>query len=193
MKKLFGSFYEKELQKTIPVVFKIGKVIKKKGDKLYVKWISYDNSIDSWINKRYCIDKLYKMSQYFPQLYELSIANVKVELDLSDHTTKADSKGATCVDVSNLAAKLNLANLKAEVDKTGVNKLKTVPADLRRPSNIVDNDIQFKNTIQFWQTKSWKKNEDVDKKILNTSTLVKKTIYTQKLQKLKIKYLILLV
>ena len=89
------------------------------------------------------------MSQYFPQLYELSIANVKVELDLSDHTTKADSKGATCVDVSNLAAKLNLANLKAEVDKTGVNKLKTVPADLRRPSNIVDNDIQFKNTIQF--------------------------------------------
>ena len=33
-----GSFYEKELQKTNQEKFRIEKVIKRKGDKLYVKW-----------------------------------------------------------------------------------------------------------------------------------------------------------
>ena len=33
-----GSFYEKELQKTSGKEFKIEKVLKRKGDKLYVKW-----------------------------------------------------------------------------------------------------------------------------------------------------------
>ena len=37
-----GSFYEKELQKTNPKEFRIKKVIKRKGDKLYVKWKGYD-------------------------------------------------------------------------------------------------------------------------------------------------------
>ena len=36
-------FYEKELQKTNQEEFKIEKVIKKKGNKLYVKWKGYDN------------------------------------------------------------------------------------------------------------------------------------------------------
>ena len=39
--------------------------------------------------------------------------NVKVELDLSNHATKTDLKGATRIDTSNLAVKLNLAKLKA--------------------------------------------------------------------------------
>ena len=39
--------------------------------------------------------------------------NVKIELDLSNHATKTDLKGATRIDTSNLAAKLNLAKLKA--------------------------------------------------------------------------------
>ena len=46
------SFYEKELQKTIEEKFRIEKVIKGKGDKLYVKWKGYDNSFNSWINKK---------------------------------------------------------------------------------------------------------------------------------------------
>ena len=33
-----GSFYEKELQKTSPEKFRIQKVLKRKGDNLYVKW-----------------------------------------------------------------------------------------------------------------------------------------------------------
>ena len=46
-----GTFYENELQKTNQKEFKIEKVIKRKGDKLYVKWKGYDNSFNSWINK----------------------------------------------------------------------------------------------------------------------------------------------
>ena len=39
-------FYEKELQKTNQEEFRIEKVIKRKGDKIYVKWKGYDNSKD---------------------------------------------------------------------------------------------------------------------------------------------------
>ena len=38
-----GTFYEKELQKTSQEEFRIEKVIKRKGDKMYVKWKGYDN------------------------------------------------------------------------------------------------------------------------------------------------------
>ena len=37
------TFYEKELQKISQEKFRIEKVIKKKGDKLHVKWKGYDN------------------------------------------------------------------------------------------------------------------------------------------------------
>ena len=46
------SFYEKELQKTNQKRFRIEKVLKRKGDKLYIKWKGYDNSFNSWINKK---------------------------------------------------------------------------------------------------------------------------------------------
>ena len=47
-----GSFYEKELQKTNQEKFWIEKVLKRKGDKLYVKWKGYNNSFYSLINKK---------------------------------------------------------------------------------------------------------------------------------------------
>ena len=47
-----GSFYEKELQKTSQEKFRIEKVLKRKGDKLYVKWKGYDNRFNSWIDKK---------------------------------------------------------------------------------------------------------------------------------------------
>ena len=50
-----GSFYEKELQKTSQEKFRIEKVIKRKGDKLYVKWKGYDNSFNSWIDKKHIV------------------------------------------------------------------------------------------------------------------------------------------
>ena len=49
---IVGSFYEKELQKTSQEKFRIEKVIKRKGDKLYVKWKECDNSVNSSINKK---------------------------------------------------------------------------------------------------------------------------------------------
>ena len=50
-----GSFYEKELKKTNQKEFSMEKVIKKKGDKLYVKWKGYNNSFISWIDKKYIV------------------------------------------------------------------------------------------------------------------------------------------
>ena len=49
--KIIGIFYEKDLQKTNQEEFRIGKVIKRKGDKIYVKWKGYNNSFNSWIDK----------------------------------------------------------------------------------------------------------------------------------------------
>ena len=45
------TFYKKELQKTNRIEFRIEKVIKRKGYKLYVKWKGYNNSFNSWIDK----------------------------------------------------------------------------------------------------------------------------------------------
>ena len=49
--EIIGSFYEKELQKTSQEEFRIEKVIKRKGDKIYVKCKGYNNSFNSWIDK----------------------------------------------------------------------------------------------------------------------------------------------
>ena len=51
-KEIVGTFYEKQLQKTNQEEFRIEKVMKKKGDKLYAKWKGYDNSFNSWIDKK---------------------------------------------------------------------------------------------------------------------------------------------
>ena len=50
--EVVGSFYEKEFQKTNQTKFRIEKVIKKKGDKLYVKWKVYDNLFNCLIDKK---------------------------------------------------------------------------------------------------------------------------------------------
>ena len=42
--EIIGTIYENEL--------KVEKVINRKGDKLYVKWKGYDNSFNSWIDKK---------------------------------------------------------------------------------------------------------------------------------------------
>ena len=50
--EITGTFYEKELQKTNQKEFRIEKVIKRKGDKLYVNWKGYNNSFNIWIDKK---------------------------------------------------------------------------------------------------------------------------------------------
>ena len=50
--EIIGTFYEKELQKTNQKDFRIEKVPRKQGDKLYVKWKGYDDSFNNWIDKK---------------------------------------------------------------------------------------------------------------------------------------------
>ena len=50
--QIIGTFYEKELRKTNQDEFRIEKVIKKRGNKLYIKLKGYDNSFSSWIDKK---------------------------------------------------------------------------------------------------------------------------------------------
>ena len=50
--EIFGTFYERELQKPNQKEFRIGKIIKRKGNKLYVKWKGFDNSFNGWIDKK---------------------------------------------------------------------------------------------------------------------------------------------
>ena len=82
----------------------------------------------------------YKMSTYYPP-YKSSSNNIKVELDLTNYATKTDLKNITHLDVSSFASKTNLAALKTEVDKIDVDKLNTVPVDLAKLTNAVENDL----------------------------------------------------
>ena len=116
--QIIGTFYEKELQKTNQQEFRIEKVIKKKRSKLYFKWKGYDNSFNSWIDKK----DLVQMSQYFLEPYEPFGGDINVKVDLSDYAKKTDLKTVSHVDVNNFALKSNLASLKTEVDKLDIDK-----------------------------------------------------------------------
>ena len=110
--KITGSFYEKELQKTNQKEFRIEKILKKEGDKLYAKWKGYDNSFNNWIDKK----GLVKMSQYFPTPFNTHFGDsIKIKIDLSNYATKANIKNISHVDTSSFALKTNLANLKSEL------------------------------------------------------------------------------
>ena len=79
------------------------------------------------------------MSYYPP--YRSSSNNIKVKLDLVNYATKTDLKDITHAHVSSFASKTNLVSLKTELDKIDTDKLKTVPADLAKLSNVVKNDV----------------------------------------------------
>ena len=108
------------------------------------------------------------MSQYFP-LYINSSENIKVELDLSNYATKKDIEEINHVDTSSYALKTNLAGLKTEVDNIDTNKLKTVPNDQAKLSNVVKNDVVKKTEYNTLQNK-------VD--AIDTSGFVTRTKFT---------------
>ena len=85
------------------------------------------------------------MSQYFPKLYEPFVGDINVNVDLSNYATKLDLENESGVDTSKLAAKSDLASLKAEVDKIDIDKIKTVPIDLSKLSNVLKNKVVKKN------------------------------------------------
>jgi len=47
-----GAFYEEELQRVkYPDIYLIEKILKRQGNRMYVKWLGFDSSHNSWISK----------------------------------------------------------------------------------------------------------------------------------------------
>ena len=116
------------------------------------------------------------MSQYFSKPYEAFGGDINVTVDLSNYATKDDIKNITHVDTSNFALKTNLANLKSKVDTLDVDKLKPIPTDLSKLSDVVKNDVVKKTDYN----KLVPKVDNID-----TSGLVKKTDYNTKISEIE--------
>ena len=116
------------------------------------------------------------MSQYFPNPYDLFSGDINAKVDLSNYATKDDIKNITHVDASSFALKTNLANLKSEVDKLDIDKLKPLPTDLSKLSDVVKNDVVKKTDYNKLVTK-------VDN--IDTSGLVKKTDRNNKITEIE--------
>ena len=129
------------------------------------------------------------MSQCFPKPHESFGGDINVKVDLSNYATKAGIKNISHVDTSSFGLKTNLANSKTELDKLDIDKLKPVPTDLSKLSNVVKNDVVKKDVYNKLVTKvnavdssgfvlKTKYNTDkseLENKIPDTSNLVKKT------------------
>ena len=125
--------------------------------------------------------------------------DINIKVDLSNYATKVDIKNIVHVDTSSFALKTNFANLKIEVDKLDIDKLKPVPTDLSRLSNVVKNNAVKKADYNKLVTKVdnvdtsrfiLKTSFDTDKselenKIPDTSGLVKKTDYNTKITEIE--------
>ena len=71
--EIVGTFYKKELQKINQKEFRVEKVIKRKGDKLYVKWKGYDSYVFDYILfRQVCI--------YFCMIYALLMFSIHLFL-----------------------------------------------------------------------------------------------------------------
>ena len=81
---------------------------------------------------------LYKMSLYFPKPNKLFGGDINVKINLSNYATKKDIKNITHVDTSSFALKTNVANLKTEVDKLDIDKLRGLPNNLNSLKTKVD-------------------------------------------------------
>ena len=122
--EIVKTFYEKELHKTNKKKFRIEKVIKKKGDKLYVKWKRYNNSFNSWIDKKWIgtgVDTL-----DFPKKTDL--ANWKSNI----HKLKTYK-------LKNVPRQVVLSKLKSKTDELDIGKLEPTPVDLSKLSDVVKN------------------------------------------------------
>ena len=106
---------------------------------------------------------------------------IKVELDLSNNATKSDLKGAAGIDKSQLAKKIDLGNIKSDVDRWDA--LESILVDLSKLSKVVKNDVVEKTVY-----------DELVIQIIHSSNLVKKLstrrIIVEKL--LNIKFLIMI-
>ena len=77
------------------------------------------------------------MSQYFLKPFRSFGGNNNIKVDLSNYVAKTDLKNVTHVHTSSFALKANLASLKTEVNKLGIEKLAPVSVDLSKLSDAV--------------------------------------------------------
>ena len=139
------------------------------------------------------------MSEFFPEPKSLG-GKVKVELDLSNYATKADLKNATGIDTSsfpknvdsaNLKSNLkklsidklknvpfSLSNLKSKVDKLYVDKLVPAPVDLSKLSDVVKHNVVKKDVYNV-------KTKNIEYKIPNINNLATKTTLNAKINEVK--------
>ena len=125
---------------------------------------------------------------------------MKVELSLSNYTTKSDLKNATGVDPPQFAKKVDLpdlksdvnelnidklknvpshlSNLKSKIDKSDVDKLVHVPADLGKLSDVVKNDVVKKDAYNA-------KIKNIEDKVTNITKLATNTTLNAKTNKVK--------
>ena len=137
------------------------------------------------------------MSQYFSKPYEAFSRDINVKVDFYNYATKADIKNISHVDNSSFALQTNLANLKPEVYKLDIDKLKPVPIDLSKLSDVVKYDVIKKTDYNNKITEIRGKIPDVsnlatktaltsvENKTPDTSSLVKKTDYNNKITEIE--------
>ena len=127
--EIIGTFYENELQKTNKKEFRIEKVLKKKGDKLYVKRNGYDNSFNSWIDKKsHCVRHYFDgrsskqnylvflpMGKYF----ELNSVVGVIDRVLSWQSKGISNESIKSPSTSNLKPRLSYNDTKIKVQVTG--------------------------------------------------------------------------
>ena len=150
---------------------------------------------------------LYNMSQYFPKPYETFGGDINVTVDLSNYAIKTDIKNITHVDTSSFALKTNLANLKSEVDKLDADKLKPIPTDLSKLSDVVKNNVVKKTDYNklvakvdnidtsglVKKTNYNTKVTEIEDKISDSTSFVKESDYNTKITEIEDKFLILLI
>ena len=63
--EIVGTFYKNELQQTNQKKFIVENIIKRKSNKLYVKWKGYNNYFNSWINKKDINELIFSRTKIF--------------------------------------------------------------------------------------------------------------------------------
>ena len=140
---------------------------------------------------------------YYPVKDSRIRDKIKVVLDLSNYATKKELDQATSVDASDLAAKKDifvlkdeveklgisklvnlsrsLSNLKTKVDDLDVDKLKAVPSNLKKISDVVDKDVFNSTKSKTLKTKV----KNLERKILDVTTVIRINQYNTDKQNLK--------
>ena len=102
-------FCHKELKKTNKKKIRVEKVIKRNGNKLYVKWKGSNSFLTVGLKK-----DMIEINKYFPEPKSPG-GRVKIKLDSYNYVTKGNLKNEADIDIFKFAKKVELASLKSKV------------------------------------------------------------------------------